>query len=740
MNIAYLVQSTRHFQHLRVIRELLNASKCLKFDATAVDDQDALNNLTSIGNSGVKVIRSDTSSGTPSNAHKYNIYFGGTQFLGDMHELLVSYCSLGLPNEINSNNSYVNIHTVIYGGQVEHQQISLAIDSGTTSRIPAYKITIADLSMNSIESPCISWGARSLGLSNLLKRKFARSKFMIVPHSMISLGNNIYSINASEFVEGQVSIGDNFYIGDYCTGNLTSLIPGGKSFVYETQEKCEIKVNDTIDFYHDTSVIEVFSKNSNSISKITTISISSDGFVSRNENIFKLKIDFMGITKITGCFPYGISANDLQNKLDLMFDYDRNGQIDENDSGHISVSRTGDGERMWGFGFDYKFESKGSSTMIGTSSVLGSNAPIITLLGTGSEIGCEDPGGEVTWLTSLATATNYSEIINFDNVMPDSIRAGSRIRIEGSYDAGKIYVVSRVEVMELSIILSEPFVGNSSTLSAILSLVVGSIPTINTKETRVGSNEYEYDVYFIGSYWENVPAIKVSRFGDERCLANDSDINGGMNRDIHVSTIKDGGGLLSSEIFALNRLVTDSGVESIFWVPPLFRISEDTSEVKRIISKDIEHTEIWGSGIPSFRLSYEENQSKCIDYNTTEDMLEMAFFSLFDLCKDGSICVSVTKSSNPILAPNGYVFSIYFNSEILKDKNLSKLSIDSIGSGCTPFSSNDGEVILIETVSQGRYSEEIKAGGFKLGSVDKHAFYTRWMGTDSSAMYAGKLF
>mmetsp|Transcript_4667 Transcript_4667/g.10570 ORF Transcript_4667/g.10570 Transcript_4667/m.10570 type:complete len:87 (+) Transcript_4667:1588-1848(+) len=81
-----------------------------------------------------------------------------------------------------------------------------------------------------------------------------------------------------------------------------------------------------------------------------------------------------------------------------------------------------------------------------------------------------------------------------------------------------------------------------------------------------------------------------------------------MNRGIGINTIVDGGGTVDSES---HRYVPDrvarrdlSGTYELYVVPPVFTIQSD-SEVQRIIITDDDNDSIWGSGLPSFKLSFE---------------------------------------------------------------------------------------------------------------------------------------
>ena len=234
-----------------------------------------------------------------------------------------------------------------------------------------------------------------------------------------------------------------------------------------------------------------------------------------------------------------------------------------------------------------------------------------------------------------------------------------------------------------------------------------------------------YDIFFIGSYWQNVPSIVVNVFGDGTCTADESHIIDGMNRNIAVHTVSDGGGSgLSFNEYTLDRSVGASlqGERSLFLVPPIFTVAGDTSEVQRIIVKDVDNTAIWGSGTPSFKLSFNGDATPCLDYSSTEIQVGNYLNNLLQLCPGHTDCVTVTRSTDPVHAPNGYVFSIYFIGDTVSNMDIidpgpAGLVADTTSIDCTPFSIGDGELLQLETVFQGKKSPQFTASQVPLESA-----------------------
>ena len=174
--------------------------------------------------------------------------------------------------------------------------------------------------------------------------------------------------------------------------------------------------------------------------------------------------------------------------------------------------------------------------------------------------------------------------------------------------------------------LTENFDGSTTTGTTTLHLIGGGSPHFNVEVVREGVDEYVYDIFFTGSHWKNAPEITVNVFGDGVCSASNSDITDGMNRGIGVNTVVDGGGTVDSESdrYALDRVTRRglSGTYDLFVVPPLLTIHSDSNEVQRIIVKDDDAGFIWGSGQPSFKLSFAGEYTGCIAYNALDIEIE----------------------------------------------------------------------------------------------------------------------
>lgn len=303
--------------------------------------------------------------------------------------------------------------------------------------------------------------------------------------------------------------------------------------------------------------------------------------------------------------------------------------------------------------------------------------------------------------------------------------------ISTSYDGRMDYMVENISEDNLELILSSPFNGNSSSGDASLIRVQGGRPYFHMESSQLGSDEFVYDLFFSGGYWRNMLPPQVNVFGDGTCTANLNNIQDGMNRGIANKTIIDGGmpsdGIVLSEIYhgdVLGRL-------KIYNAPTLHTVHKDTSEIQQIIVKDMNNTSIWSVNTPSFKLAYLNESTPCIAYNSTALQVERIINDISTLCPEEDSCVSVTRSLDASIAPNGFLFTLHFKYGSLANKNIP----DPYEGGfegnlqdleCTPFSYEDGEFLDLSTIVQGRTTEMFSPAQIPLGNMNSASSKDVW--------------
>ncbi|KAL9190302.1 hypothetical protein ACHAXT_007513 [Thalassiosira profunda] len=704
-----------------------DTTACLTFDAAASEVESALNGLSILSdNGGVLVTKTDTSSGFVGDAHFYKVYFSGDGLIGDVDEMVAEQCVSGILPGVDATNSHVHVRTLIQGGTTEHQRVTLASDSGSTTG-SAFRLTVSDADSNSWDSPCFEWGTPSLDISSLIDAD-AFSSGALTVDSVADLGDSMFIIAATSFVEGVVLVGDYVNPDNSCPGHVLSLGADGKSVVMEASSACSAAPGDALYVSRDIAILDSATDNGWSVSEVTTLKLFSDAeILESSDGLYKLTVEFEGVSASTPCLPYGASAEDIQQAVGSLFDYNQDGVIDSLDADHIAVSREGDGSTSSGFGYTYQFLSNGSSSSIGPSGVLGSNAPKFSVVDIGVAGGCVDYGVEGAHVTDTASTSDESNVISLGPDAAVTITAGARLRASSSLDASKVYTVDHTRGDGSTLVLTETFDGSTTTGTTTLHLIDGGTPQFNVEIVREGVDEHVYDVFFTGSHWKDVPEMSVSVFGDGTCSASNSDIADGMNRRIGVSTVVDGGASADAESsYVLDRAVRRDlgGAHDLFVVPPVFKVHSDSSEVQRIIVKDEDNSAIWGSGQPSYKLSFGGESTECLEHDASDVDVENAINSLSSLCPGFDACVTVTRSQDASLAPNGFVYTLYFDSSSVARKDIDGLLADALHVDCTAFDSADGEHVLIETLQQGHSSAEYSAlqvpfGGSPVG---------RWLG------------
>jgi len=172
--------------------------------------------------------------------------------------------------------------------------------------------------------------------------------------------------------------------------------------------------------------------------------------------------------------------------------------IDSSDGDHITVVRKGDASPSSGYGYTYEFLSNGSSSSIGPSAVLGTNAPKFSVVDIGADGGCVDYGVEEALISSTASTTDESNTISLGSGAPMVINAGARLRATSSLVPSKVYTVDHTSDDGSTLVLTENFDGSTTTGTTTLHLIGGGSPQFNVEVAREGVDEYSYDVFFTG--------------------------------------------------------------------------------------------------------------------------------------------------------------------------------------------------------------------------------------------------
>lgn len=700
------------------VEEVTENTSCIPFNGGVLEVQNAIDNISLLSPASIVVTSPSTiSEGIPGDPHVFHFNFEGEDVLGNMPEIVVGHC----PIHTDLTVPYTNVRTLRQGGHVEHQRLSLAVDSGTTDSSSSFQIIIHDHNFQNITTPCIPWGASSLHLNKFLDGAFSYTIFAIGSKGVESLGDKIYRIHSDNFIDGLVSQGDIVQILDTCRGTVVgSISTQGTAISLLSEEPCTGFIGDNVLFVPDTQVLES-SVRKTPITALAEIILTSRAAIHQSNPVFRIDITFMGLSRETKCLRYGEDILIVQDEIDRMFDYNLDGKIDAKDSGHFKVTRSGDGSSKSRFGYVYTFESHGSKIQSGYSGVLGTQSPIIEGVRVGYDAGCNDFYGSEILKSSNVTASTGSSILYVNTGFIEGIFAGDRIRINPESDE-KVYTIAMVLTSDNMIVLSDPFLGKSNMESSIF-IAQDPIPHFEVRNKRIGVNEYDYDIYFVGNYWHDVPILTVSRYGDSECGLNNSNMIGGMNRNIAVSTIQNGGEKFKSTTFyTVDKLTNVSGEVSVYTVAPLHSVRYEETNLITITISNVTHILNKEDSEPSFKLRLKERTTPCIKLDSTESDFESLVTSVCET-NEKTLCATVIKTQNSIVAPNGFIYEIYFHET---SDLLSSLTLDLQDPDCIAFPPG-AYVDIRKSKSNERKIHPLLPDSIWLSDADDASVSTHWV-------------
>ncbi|RLN90850.1 hypothetical protein BBJ28_00020993, partial [Nothophytophthora sp. Chile5] len=522
----------------------------------------------------------------------YSVYFLGDSVAGDVATLQAVPCP-GIAS------ATVTIDVVTQGGNIPHQRLSLATDSGQVVGTKGYYT----MSLNGETTDCMLWGAEASDLETALET----------------------TLNAGDVIVTR-------------RGSGTS--------------KTELQ----------------------------RLRMTADAEVtSDNTGLFQIQFTLDGRTSATGCVSYGVSAVDLQSELNSLGNLNSAGD-------QINVTREGDGSSTWGFGYEYLIDFRGPhaggySPVVGdvpqleivnvglspcSSAVVGGHpalimetvrqgaagftydiffldypetvfAPLISLQHEGS-------GGVCTtgWVHNGGSVRKASvEMLEFGGN-----REVQTLTIRDSGAAGTFQILFSGETTDCL-----PFDAAATDVANALAFL-GDAGVLVSRDSDVveAPNGFVYRVTFVGDLVTgNVPLMEVQESNvacDTVLLTTTkvtmaSDIEGGMpSGEFALTSYYDGEApdtshvaygvsqqfSVMSEQFGIQQLVIDN---------PDNNIDSDGAYILTVLGKDTES----------------------IAWDASESDLEAA------LTVDGVAAgdITVTRREDSVLAPHGFVYTIYFS-------------------------------------------------------------------------------
>ncbi|RHY35451.1 hypothetical protein DYB32_000104 [Aphanomyces invadans] len=412
-----------------------------------------------------------------------------------------------------------------------------------------------------------------------------------------------------------------------------------------------------------------------SVTEIQQLVLTSNSpVVNGAQGLFRLAFTNNGVTATTGCLEFGLSASALQSAL--------NGLANVM-TGHIVVTRTGDGTAAWGYGFKYQIAFSGN-LRVGTSNVLGNvNQLEIFSVGTGSCAPLVTGVPSVQVKTVRAGSPGYSYDIyfvgkSFGYVAPLTIvQAGTCTalwtQVGGSSQRVELQVVNTggsPEVQELIVQDTTAAIPGAPTfklsymgamtatciafnaagsviqtaLNGLSTIGAGGVVVFQDSPPLRASNGFVNRVTFVGdAVAGNVEPILVVFTG---CTAFPT------TSSVTVVTARDGGG--TGNMIALTTKYAGDQLGSIvaYAVSQTFRVLDEKFQVDQIIVSN-PNNDIAAPGTYTLTLGGVNTQ---VLWNAQDTEMEVAFGTGLGVVGG----VSVTRRPDPTLAPGGFVYTIYY--------------------------------------------------------------------------------
>lgn len=577
-------------------------AQCIAMHADASTVQTELNGLSNVANTDITVTRSDAMlfDAGANMGYVYTINFGGTSVLGNVNELVLN--AVGCTG---IGAAVISIATIVDGGHVAHQKVELYTNGGTVVDTTGY----FKVSYNSVvAAACIKWGASADDLKTAL-------------------------VSTAQLATSDI------YVVRFGSG----------------ASKTEVQ----------------------------QIIITSNAPVSRGASgLYKLSFTHDGSTETTACLHYGITADEMQAAIDGLANVP---------TGHVNVTVAGDASAIWGYGYVYTLEFSGplsSSTSTVVSNVL---EFVVHEVGTGtcSTVASGSPSVRVLTVTEGAPAYSYdvffvglrqtqTPLITLSEQGTGSACAtgwthtgGSSRNVNSRYVAiGGSDEIQQVTISDATtpIVTTPEFqlyysvVGQISSCiaynadAATVKAAIEAIANIGVAGTQVSDhldpisapNGKIFKITFTGSSVRgNIEQLQILHGG---CAANFASTSS-----VAVSTISEGGGSAQEIAMSTGYHGTAPGSHVGYVQPQTFMVTPETIEVQQLIVQDTGGT--FDSG-DTFSITYGASTVAGVKWDASENELEANLASLTGITAGD---VQVSRTTDTALAPNGYIYTIYFS-------------------------------------------------------------------------------
>ncbi|KAG6623132.1 Titin isoform N2B [Phytophthora cinnamomi] len=571
---------------------------CFPANEAASDLQAALLTLMNANAGDVLVSRAGPVTTATTTGYVYTVYYFGDALSGDVATLQITPITTGGIFCTGVTASSAAVGVVTQGGNLPHQRLSLATDSGQVIDTTGYY----KISLNGKETDCLLWGAAASDVENALETKLS-------------------------------------------TGEVIVTRRGGGISQTEVQR---LRMTADAEVTSDTT------------------------------GLFQLQFTLQGQTAATNCISYGVSADNLEKEL--------NGLSNLNFAAdHINVTRDGDGSSTWGFGYEYLINFRGPVAG-GYSPVLG-NVPLLEIVNV-AQTPCSSTaiGGhpalimetvrqgspgytyDIFFMNYTAAATIPQLYLQHEGQGPACttgwIQNGGSVRLAsvemidfgGSSEIQVLTVYNKNAAGRFQLTLLGqttaclPFSADASAvqgaLNALSTIGSGGVAVSTDTDVKVGVDAYIHRVTFVGDLVTgSVPLLAVQE-------ATSTCLNPGPT--VKASVALDTQGGTNSGEFALTSYYNGEapGVpHTAYSISQQFSVMSEQFEVQQLIVMNPTNA------AASYTLTLVNQATGTIPWDASESALEAALTVPGVTAGD----ITVTRRTDANLAPQGYVYTVYFS-------------------------------------------------------------------------------
>ncbi|KAE9300891.1 hypothetical protein PR003_g22649, partial [Phytophthora rubi] len=441
-------------------------------------------------------------------------------------------------------------------------------------------------------------------------------------------------------------------------------------------------------------VIVTRSGNGTSQTEIQRIRMTANAEVTGTNGLFQVQFTLNGQTSATTCLPYGILAEDLEAALNGLSDVGVVNSID-----HINVTRAGDGQEAWGYGYEYFIHFQGPISG-GFSLVLGGVPQLeVGNVGTGA---CASgavagiypaiivetvrqgyPGftydiffldykaAPVVSLVTLKNGDNDNVCLTGWKPSGGSVRKVSAeiVELGGSSEVQILTVADSTVTGAYKITYGAQtssclrFTATETTVAAALvtltSSTTGDILVSRDTDYLQSPNGYIYRITFVGELVTgDLPLIGVVQASDTACA------NTVATSNLVVSRVVAGGALTGD--FALTSVYDGENPNTphvAYGVSQQFSVMDEQFEIQQLI--------LWNpsnniAADAKYKLTLLGTDTNLIPWDASESALQSELISTVQRALGITVVVDasdiiVTRRTNADAAPHGFVYTIYFS-------------------------------------------------------------------------------